>query len=514
MRCRLASESTHFQWRPGYTFLQATTVKATKIFAEEGRLQGLGYLDSDDGTHLAAPVIYADHGGGTATAGSRIVALPFLPEAGYWGSPDGAKLVHAAAQYAMQGATSFQVELQYAALRPGERPEITLHLRRPHEVAAGSAEVALSQNGKVLEHVQIPFATSQRDAEVVFNSPLAKGLYTVRATWTSSATKVSQEYAENGFEVEDLSELERGDALGVNGDFLTLGGKPFFPVGANYFTTEENGWDFSGPRNAAMWENDFADMQRHGVNFVRTGVWMGGAKFVEPITGGANERFLRNLEGFLACAHRHKIAVNFTFFAFTPRVYEARRPESDTSATVPLDPYLDASALEAEKSYIASVVSRFGKLPWLSYDLINEPSFSNPRNIFHGNIPNGDSAEIAAWHDWLERRYVKLAVLADAWRTTEKQLGTWGSIPLPRPADLVYDRYGDDQQVRALDYNLFAQDMFSNWVRTMVAVIHESGNNQLINVGQDEGGVTNRVAEPVLCNCGSFLYDEPHLLAG
>ena len=41
--------------------------------------------------------------------------------------------------------------------------------------------------------------------------------------------------------------LTSGPVLGVQGDFLTRDGKPFFPVGTNYFNTEENGWDFSGP---------------------------------------------------------------------------------------------------------------------------------------------------------------------------------------------------------------------------------------------------------------------------
>jgi hypothetical protein len=36
-------------------------------------------------------------------------------------------------------------------------------------------------------------------------------------------------------------------------------------------------------------------MERHGVTFVRTGVWMPNLRFVEMNTGGANERFLRNL---------------------------------------------------------------------------------------------------------------------------------------------------------------------------------------------------------------------------
>ena len=479
-------------------------VRAQKVFAEEGRLQGLGYLDLEDGTHLAAPVIYADHAVGTRMAGSRIVALPFTPEPGFWASSDGVALIRSAAQYAKQGATSFQIETQYACLRPGEQPEITLRIRRPHASEdGGSVDVKLLQDGRVLdqEHVAIP--AHQRDVPVAFrnSASMPTGTYTIRATWTPPGASSPQEYAENGFQVEDLSELESGATLGVHSDFLSLGEKPFFPVGTNYFTTEENGWDFSGPRNAAVWEADFADMQRHGVNFIRTGVWMGGAKFVEPITGAANERFLRNLEAFLAGAHRHNIAVNFTFFAFTPRVSEPRRPASDAEP-IPINPYLDPAAIEAEEGYIASVVERFGKVPWLSYDLINEPSFSNPRNIFHGNIPNGDPVELSAWHDWLQRRYTRLSALADAWRTTDVQLGSWQSIPLPKPADLVYDRYGNDQQVRALDYNLFAQDMFSHWVRTMVDVIHNSGSSQLIDVGQDEGGVTNRLLNQFYATSG------------
>ncbi len=76
-----------------------------------------------------------------------------------------------------------------------------------------------------------------------------------------------------------------GRALGVDGDFLTRGGKPFFPVGTNYFTTEENGWDFSGPRNASVWEKDFAEMAAHGVTLVRTGVWMKDPSLSNPERG-------------------------------------------------------------------------------------------------------------------------------------------------------------------------------------------------------------------------------------
>ncbi len=492
-----------FHWRAGYGFLPPLEVHATRIFAQEGRLEGLGYLDSAEGTHLAAPIIVADHGAASMMPGSRIVALPFTPAAGFWDSKDGSTLLRTAARYAQAGATSLMIEAQYSTLRPGELPELSVHLRRPADAEPdGRLDLQLLEGEKVLERAQLPLAPLAGGAAAPFRKPLQAGVYTVRATWTPAGATAPAEFAENGFVVEPLSALAGGEALGVNGDFLTLGGKPFFPVGANYFSTEANGWDFSGPRNAAIWEHDFADMERHGVNFVRTGVWGGQSKFVEPLTGGANERFLRNLEAFLSAAHRHHIAVNFTFFAFTPRVSEQRRGPNDSTETPP-NPYLDASTLQAEKGYIASVVERFGKLPWLCYDLINEPSFSNPRLIFHGNIPNGDPAETAAWQSWLETHYGgSLGALAEAWRTPATQLGDWHSIALPKQTDLSYERYGNPQEVRALDYNLFAQDMFSAWVRAMVAAIHRAGSTQLINVGQDEGGVTNRLLNQFYATAG------------
>lgn len=500
----LGSEPLHFAWRPGYGFLPPVAVKARQVFVEEGRLQGLGYLDAADGTHAAAPAIVIDH------EGSRTVALPFTPEPGYWASPDGMRLVGATARYAQAGATSFFLETQYATLRPGEQPELIAHLRRMEKDsseaaagAAGSVRVELLAGAEVLETATVQLGPGNADTPISFHKPLPAGIYTVRATYSPAGARGPQEYAENGFIVEELSALEGGDALGTQGDFLSLGGKPFFPVGTNYFTTEENGWDFSGPRNDAVWEQDFADMERHGVNFVRTGVWMSNAKFVEPITGEVNERFLRNLEAFLAAAHRHHIAVNFTCFAFSPRVGEPRRPQTEGAPEpTPPNPYLDPATLRAEHAYVLSVVRHFRNVPWLSYDLINEPSFSNPRVIFHGNVPNNDPSELSAWHNWLEKRYGTLTVLADTWRTTPEELGDWASIPLPKTTDLALTRYGNAMQVRALDYNLFAQDMFSGWVHGMVEAIRGAGSQQLVNVGQDEGGVTDRVLNQFYATAG------------
>jgi hypothetical protein len=477
----------HFAWKPGYSFDTTPNVQAEKFFTVEGHLNGLGYMVDGAGLLVAAPVIVIDHPPGGAMAGSRIVCLDFQPAAGYWESRDGMALIRQAAAYARQGSTSLSVETLFSVLRPNEPPQLTVHLLQPSP-AKGEVRVELLAADKVLAAATLAVENGHiADLPAPFHAPLPAGFYKVRATYRQQGSL--REFYENGFWVAEPGSLNQGEALGVNGDFLTRGGKPFFPVGTNYFTTEENGWDFSGPRNASVWEKDFTEMAAHAVTFVRTGVWMKNAKFIEPATGEPDERFLRNLEAFLICAHHHGIAVNFTFFAFSPASGAATRPAD----APPANPYIDQDALRAQQAYVSAVVKRFAKVPWLSWDLINEPSFSNPLQIFKGNIPNGDAAEVSAWHAWLRERYRDVSALADAWAQTPEQLGSFDSIPLPDVADLTYARHGNPRQVRALDYNLFAQDMFSRWVQSMVAVIRQSGSGQLIDVGQDEGGVTNRV---------------------
>jgi hypothetical protein len=493
-------DGSKFSWRDGYQFLPKLNVRAKQFFAVEGRLNGLGYMESADGTKVAAPVIVADHQGGQS--GSRIVALDFDPEPGYLESADGIALIRAAASYARRGSEQFWVEAQYSTLRPGESPQLTLHWNHPGAVAAdkSAALVELYAGSRLVESAHVEMQGNRADTAVAFTQPLAAGFYAVRATYAENG-KPLESYS-NGFQVEAQDALENGPALGVDKDFLTLGGKPFLPVGTNYFTTEENGWDFSGPRNALVWENDFADMERHGVSFVRTGVWMSNAKFVEPLTGEVNERFLRNLEAYLAAAQRHHIAINFTCFAMIPRMGDqSRRSASGVEATPP-NPYLDPATVHAEQQYVLSIVDRFKRVPWLSYDLINEPSFSNPRRIFHGNVPNGDPAEVSAWHAWLRERYQQVDALAEAWRVDPGQLKSFEEVALPQDADLVYERSGNQHEGRAFDYNLFAQAMFAGWVKSMVNAIRSTGSTQLINVGQDEGGVTDRLLNRFYGNSG------------
>jgi hypothetical protein len=483
-----------FAWKFGYAFPQTPQIHAGRFFAVEGRLDGLGYMVDSTGLLTAAPVIVINRGFGPM-AGSRIVALDFDPVPGYWQSTDGIALIRQSAAYASQSAVSFSIEELYTALRPSEPPQITVHVRNQRQQQPGStagveAQITLSSEKGVVDTATLPIPDGKiSDVVVPFNKALDPGFYNV--TGILSAGGKFREFYQNGFWVEEATAVASGPVLGVHGDFLTRDGAPFFPVGTNYFTTEENGWDFSGPRNAWLWEKDFDEMSKHGVSLVRTGVWMPYGKFIDASTGGVNERFLRNLEGYLLCAQRHKIAVNFTFFGFSPRASGGGRNEPDVAAP---NPYLDPASIQANQAYVRSVVEHFKDVPWLSYDLINEPSFSNPHHTFKGNYPNGDDTETAAWRKWLREKYDgKLDALGNAWHVTPEQLGSFDTVPLPSIGDLTGGRSGNVNGVRAVDYNLFAQDMFSGWVRSMVSLIRATGSKQLVDVGQDEGGVTDRV---------------------
>jgi len=514
-------DGVRLEWRDGYSFLKTRTLHARRFFVLEGRVTGLGFMLNADGLQVAAPVVVVEsrggggRGGGGGTAG-RIIALDFDPAPGYWESADGISLLRDSAGYARQGASTFSLEMPFSTIKPDEVPKVLVHI---HDGLRASAtpppqhevKVELVSGTSVVDTVRVSLGGVNVHAEAAFSKPVPAGFYTLRGAWDEGGQ--TREAYQNGLWVEDAQQLTAGPAFGAKGDFLTRDGKPFFPVGANYFSTEANGWNFGGPRNAWIWDRDFEEMQRYGVTFVRTGVWGPTAQLIDPANRGVTERFLRNLEAFLLSAHRHNIIVNFTFYAFTPRPLDPLpTPAAATPAPAaggggggrggrgggpqtPPEPnvYMDPSAVKSELNYVLSIVNRFKNVPWLSWDLINEPSFSNPNRLWTGNSPNGDPAELAKWHQWLAKHYAGPAELGTAWQVSPEQLGSLDNVPLPTIANLTFDRYKNAGMIRASDYNLFAQDMFTEWVRSMVTAIRGAGSRQLIDVGQDEGGVTNRV---------------------
>jgi hypothetical protein len=486
-------------------------VQAKQVFVIEYVGRGLGYLENAAGERVAAPVVATDftglEGGEKALLGSRVVMLGFEPEPGYWSSPGALDVLRTSADYARQGATAFRVEMQNATLLSGEIPQLVVRLtnlrkQRLGQEQSGRVLIELRANGQVLATRRVDCAGDAVAAPVAFEDQksLQPGLYEVRATYEDGGTP--REFYQTGFWVRDDALLHSAPQYGVKGDFLTRDGAPFFPFGTNYFTTERSGWGFHGAGNAWVWERDFAEMEQHGVTFIRTGVWSDHLEIFDGATGQVKERFLRNLEAFLLSAARHHIHVNFTFCAFDPQTV-MRHPDEDSLLTGPgTNPYTDPIAIRAQQNYMLSIVRRFKDAPHLSWDLINEPSFSNPKRLWRGNTPNNDPTELAAWRDWLAGKYGTVDALARAWNVTPEELGGFQGIPLPGQGDLAFERYGNPRLVRAVDYNLFAQEMFRRWVRAMVAAIRSTGSHQLVDVGQDEGGVADRVLNQFFADAG------------
>ncbi|HEX3143649.1 MAG TPA: hypothetical protein VHQ64_06735, partial [Pyrinomonadaceae bacterium] len=105
--------------------------------------------------------------------------------------------------------------------------------------------------------------------------------------------------------------------------------------------------------------------------------------------------------------------------------------------------------------------------------------------------PNYDEHEKAAWKGWLTQRYqhpddeTRTAALQQLWRTTDES-----PFDLPRLEDFDSPNILNDRRpLKALDYRLFAQEVFRLWVVLMKVAMINRNPKQLITVGQDEGGL-------------------------
>jgi hypothetical protein len=495
-----------FAWDDSFSFFPKLGIRAKRVYVagawwDSGDTRGMGHFLNATGDRVAAPVTrmdFRDLRGGERPSllGARCVMLNIEPEPGYWDSSDGIALIRAAADHARQGATILRVEMSHATIAPGEATQAVVQLRnlrkqRRGKSLEGSVRIELIAGEKVIDSAQVGCSGETVEESIRFQRDLSPGLYKVRASYEAGG-RILEAY-QTGFWSRDEKLLKSGAKLEAASAYFRKDGAPFVPFGTNYFTTDEFYAGFLGSSNAYVWERDFAEMARHGITFVRTGIWSNHADYLNKVTGGAEERILRSLEAFLLSAARHDIQINFTFFAFDPHTVRRYPGEEPLQFGPGTNPYTDPIARRAQQNYIYSVVNRFKAVPFLSWDLINEPSFSNPKRLWRGNTPNADPTEIKAWNEWLRNRYGEITRLVEAWGVASTELGAFGSIPLPEPTDLSLVRYGNARMVRALDYNLFAQDMFNEWANEAIAVIRSTGSRQLVTVGQDEGGVSDRI---------------------
>ncbi|MBI3194501.1 MAG: cellulase family glycosylhydrolase, partial [Ignavibacteriae bacterium] len=397
------------------------------------------------------------------------------------------------------GAMELTARCSFASYQEGEVPSFTIQLRRPKGVMENwrngvleswsdgecSVEI-LNEKGKSIEKRSVPlqgkgellvgYLTSKRNS-------FAPGFYQVQVKQNIRFPYLEQaeilSYT-TGFWVYDKKLMESGKQFTTNESYLLREGKPYPVTGTSYMGSDVHRKFLFEP-NVFVWENDFAEMKSEGINMVRTGIWTAWKNYMLDV-GAPTEGVLRAVDAFLLTAKKYDIPVIFTFFAFLPEMWGGENP------------YLDQRSINAQKEFIAGFTHRYRNVNDIIWDFINEPSFCNPQQLWMTR-PSGDKYEVEAWNKWLKEKYQTTtdeeltAKLQEVYRCTADE-----AITLPSLDDFAdMNIFNERRPVKVVDYRLFAQEMFNNWVREMTKAIRSNGNpHQLITVGQDEGGTYER----------------------
>lgn len=425
-----------------------------------------------NGRRLSAPLLQIDHFSSGFDGGRWIfLAAELAPD--FYSSPASTKLLRALADRALEGALQFSVRPVLPLYLPNEPIELET-IAHTANAPAGPLTVQVSSYPedkpaqKQSATISLPTSTT-----TVLPAPSGKGLYMIEARLLEGSTL--RAIYHSAFWIRDEAFLRSGLKLDVNSDYFTMEGNPVAVVGTTYMSSEVQRLFFDHP-NVYVWNSDLALIHSAGLNMIRTGWWTGWDKLCDE-TGRPYERTLRTLEAYLMTARKYDLPVQFNFFAFLPEILGGANP------------YLDGEAIRREQNLVSSVVARFHNVPFLAWDLINEPSFS--KQLWKMR-PNYDSVELAAWNAWLSEKYPDRAALAAAWNLAPSLVA--GTISLPAEEEFApRGVYLGINSLRVNDYFLFAQEKFAGWVRSLREAIRAVGSNAPITVGQDEGGYGDRL---------------------
>jgi len=477
-----------FGWKR--SFSPVIRLSAVDLYARGGsagsidaRLDALAYATQRD-RRMAAPVLEVDHLQ-NGFNGGRWIFLPAELGTDFATRAETAGLIRTLAERAVSGAESFSVRPTMPLYLPGEPVEVQILWngfgRRAENL---SVKIAMFPQAQPAHRAEAT-ATLPAMQPVLLPAPSEKGLHVIEAQlW--DGTKVGSVYR-SAFWIRDPEYLRSGPKLAVNHDYFELDGHPLAVVGTTYMSSEVQRLYFDHP-NAYVWDQDLAQIHAAGLNMIRSGWWTGWDKFFDE-NGQPYERTLRTIEAFLMTARKNNLPVQFNFFAFLPDVLGGTNP------------YLDPETVNKQQTLISAIVARFHEVPWLAWDLINEPSISKRLWTMR---PNEDAIETQKWNEWLSKRYPDRAALAAAWNSPVASVE--GTVPLPQELEFSSrGMYVGQNSLKVHDYMLFAQDVFADWAQKMRETVRAAGSQQLVTVGQDEGGIMDRPSPAFLGKAIDFV---------
>lgn len=378
----------------------------------------------------------------------------------------------------IEGASEIRIFPIPACIEPGESLKIRVVIRRPkfnlsEKIVNEARLIIKDENGKETfsEKIYLEGEKGRRIGEFILRTKksIKPGLYKIEILLPDADFNPRTGYS--GFWVKDSDLLKKTPNLNVTRDWIIKDGQPFPIIGTTYMASDVHRKFLLEP-NPFLWEKDFEMMEKAGVNFVRTGIWTGWSRTMLD-SWAIDENFLRALEAFILTAAKHNIIVCFTFFAFLP-----------PPAWSP-NPYLDPSAIEWQKSFISSIVSRFKDCGWIHYDLINEPSYA-PQEFLWQNRPFYDEFERKAWLNWIYKKHGEdISKLSIIWKDSKSPL------TLPSSNEFSYYPSIENRKYRkVMDFHIFSQDIFGEWAKEMNSTIKNISRRTLVTVGQDEAGTS------------------------
>lgn len=454
----------------------------------EAKVEAMFFGLDKDNLRIAAPVIQIDRLQGEFAGGCWMLA-------NFKGKIE-PQLIKNLVERASFGAINFLVKTDAASYRNNEQLNITLDFSSPSSQTryfTGNNVVILIRD----ETKKVVFSRTigvEKAPEIgnVFNEKidvknLKTGFYklTINARIHSSnikrKTSTLQNFLEEtGFWITSEKSLESNDSFTADRHFLYRNGEPFPVVGTTYMSSKVARRFLLEP-NPAVWDKDFAEMKAAGINMIRTGIWTGWKLYFDA-KGNVREEVFRAFEAFVLTAKKYDIAVMFTFFAFMPEFFGGKNA------------YLDPVSIAGQKKFLSAFAARVKAAKDVLWDLINEPSFANPKHLWSCR-PNYDEFEKRAWLAFLKKRHnepdeTKLAdALREKWRLRDDE----NPFELPKMED--FDNVNilvNRRPLKALEFRFFAQETFNDWAKEMSQTLKNAGNSaQLVTVGQDEGGTND-----------------------
>jgi hypothetical protein len=457
---------------------------------------------SKSGHKLAAPVFEIDHNSYRFVGGRWIFAACEL-DADFFSNR---QALAALAELATRQNDRFTLRPRVPLFLPGEALELRYEQANPlaQEPTGDQLKIRVTaeEGGRPVE--QTVAADSSQPITLPANAASGGGFHTIEATLLRDG-KPLRVYR-SGFWLRDWKYLLSGPKLTVGSDYFELDGKPLPVVGTTYMSSDVQRLYLMRP-NAYVWNQDMAQIRRDGLNMIRSGLWSAWDPEIAP-NGEVSKDALRTIEAFLMCARHNNLPVQFNLFAFLPENLGG------------VNPYLDPVAWRAQALYVNSLVKRFHDVPFMAWDLINEPSANG--NLWKES-PIGDPFEQQAWRKWLGAKYPDQAALLHSWAepsfgigrdlqlqpsSTSPEVAAQDPFALPKAGAWGFDSVRSGfNPLKVYDYYLFTQDTFADWVKRTGDVIRATGSQQLITVGQEEYGVASRLSPAFYSQLIDFTAD-------